>query len=405
MTERFVIVGASLAGATAAMTLRDEDFKGEIVLIGAEPDHPYERPPLSKAYLRDEQPFAKAHVYPPDDYAKRKIDLRLGTRVTRIDPKAHTIEVGAGENLEYTKLLLTTGSRNRRLKVPGVELTGVLALRSRRDCDRIKREGQTGARAVVVGMGFIGAEVAASLRQQGVAVTALEMGDTPLSKAVGADIGSLFTSIHRERGVDLRFGAKVVEFVGKDRVQEVLTSDGVRIPCDFAVIGIGVEPRTELAVAAGLMVENGVVVDAHGRTSATDVFAAGDVANFLHPIPNERFRVEHYEHGWRHAAAVAKVMAGGDAPYKDVPYFWTDQYEFELEYWGFPLKHDDVVIRGDLERRDFVAFYRKDGVLVGAAGMNRKEELKAVSKLIAARANIEPAKLRDAKTDLAKLDK
>src|SRR5262245_44658166 len=278
--QRIVIIGAALAGATAAVTLRDEGFDGEIQLIGAERQLPYNRPPLSKGYLRGEERLENQLVNPPGIYAERGIQLRLGTRATAIDAEKKHVEAEDGERIAYDRLLVATGGRNRPVSIPGAELDGVLQLRTVEESDRIRARAQRGRKAVVVGLGFIGSEVAASLRQLGVEVTALAPDRAPpLARVLGGEVGDVLGAIHREKGVELVLGDSVAAFEGSGRVERVRSTSGRLIECDFVVAGIGIVPNTELLSAAGARVDNGVLVDEHCRTSLPDVYAAGDVTN------------------------------------------------------------------------------------------------------------------------------
>ncbi|HZE00838.1 MAG TPA: NAD(P)/FAD-dependent oxidoreductase, partial [Pseudonocardiaceae bacterium] len=287
-----VIVGGGFAGGNAAATLRDEGFAGPVVIVGPEPGVPFGRPPLSKTYLRSEEDLDGWYVRPADWYAEHGIDLRR-TNAARVDPAAHTVVLGSGEEISYQKALITTGARNRRLGIPGAELGGIRYLRTAAECDAIKQEAVAGQRAVVVGMGFIGCEVAASLTQLGVQVTAVFPGQAPLERVVGGQVGALIAAIHRANGVELLAGEQVAAFEGTERVEGIVTAAGHRIPCDFAVAGIGVAPDLTAVAGSSIAEDNGILVDEFCRTSAADVYAAGDVANHLHPLFG-RIRVEHY---------------------------------------------------------------------------------------------------------------
>jgi len=408
---RLVIVGASLAGATAAATLRDEGFDGEIHLIGAEGRLPYNRPPLSKGYLRGAERFEDQLVKPATYYAEQRIELRLGTRAAAIDARRKLVELEGGERVAYDGLLVTTGGRNRVLSVPGAELHGVFQLRTVDDCDRIRAATQRGRRAVVVGLGFIGSEVSASLRQLGLEVAAVEGSRVPLARVLGDEMGQVLAGIHREKGVELVLEDSVAAFEGSDRVERVRTRKGRVLECDMVVAGVGIVPNTELLAAAGAHVDNGVLVDARCRTSLPDVFAAGDVANHLHPIFG-RLRVEHWNNGYQQGRAAARALLGGEQPYDYIHSFWSDQYEHSIEYVGFAAAWDRVVFRGRPESRKFLGFYLKDGILRAAAGLDRggdpedpkaEGELKAAVSLIRNRVTVDPAKLIDENVDLRRL--
>ena len=408
---RLVIVGASLAGATAAATLRDEGFDGEIHLIGAEGRLPYNRPPLSKGYLRGAERFEDQLVKPATYYAEQRIELRLGTRAAAIDARRKLVELEGGERVAYDGLLVTTGGRNRVLSVPGAELHGVFQLRTVDDCDRIRAATQRGRRAVVVGLGFIGSEVSASLRQLGLEVAAVEGSRVPLARVLGDEMGQVLAGIHREKGVELVLEDSVAAFEGSDRVERVRTRKGRVLECDMVVAGVGIVPNTELLAAAGAHVDNGVLVDARCRTSLPDVFAAGDVANHLHPIFG-RLRVEHWNNAYQQGRAAARSLLDGAQPYDYIHSFWSDQYEHSIEYVGFAAAWDRVVFRGRPESRKFLGFYLKDGILRAAAGLDRggdpedpkaEGELKAAVSLIRNRVTVDPAKLIDENVDLRRL--
>jgi 3-phenylpropionate/trans-cinnamate dioxygenase ferredoxin reductase component len=402
-----VIIGAGLCGGNAAATLREEGYPERVVLIGDEPEDPFGRPPLSKTYLRGEEDWTAWEVKPPDWYEQHDIE-RLRTRVESIDLDTHHVAFGdSRERIAFDALLLATGGRNRSLSVPGATLPGVLGLRTRADCDAIKKVAVPGSHAVVVGMGFIGSEVAASLRQLGVDVTAVLSGVGPLAQVLGDEVGSVMAAIHREKGVELLLDDRVVAFTGDGHVERVETDRGASIPCDFAVTGIGIEPIVELARDSGVATDNGIVVDERCRTSVADVYAAGDVANHLHPIFG-RLRVEHYNNAERQGRAAARSMLGSTDPYADLHSFWSDQYEHSLEYVGHARRWDQFVVRGSLEQRRFLGFYLGEGRVLAVMGLNRggDPELDEDGELFAAKAMIgkplegAPASLEDEKTDL-----
>ncbi len=403
MPERFVIVGASLAGATAAATLRAEGFDGQVTLIGEEREAPYERPPLSKQYLRGGHSFDKALVRPQGFYAAEGIDLRAGIRATRIEPAAKTIVLTDGGTVAYDKLLITTGSRNRRLSVPSADLQGIYDLRRVSDADRIRAEAASARRAAIVGMGFIGCEVAASLRQLGVDVTVIERAKAPLHRALGEEVGLVLEGIHRDHGVDVILQDAVARFEGEDRVEALTTQLGRRVDCDFAVFGIGVEPVTDVVAGSGIDVDNGIVVDEHCRTSIEGIYAAGDVTNHYHPVAARRMRVEHWQNALSQGAAAARSMLGKGEPYDEVPWFWSDQYDYGIHYAGFPGPWDELVVRGSLDDREFVVFYLKDRSVLACAGVNRPRDVRRSMPLIKARSPVEPRQLEDQDVDLRQL--
>src|SRR5438445_6125688 len=335
--QPIVIVGASLAGGTAAVTLRDEGFDGDIVLIGAESELPYNRPPLSKGYLRGQDRFSDQLVKPAAYYTEQRIELRLGVRATAIDPTQKLVELEGGERVAYDRLLVTTGGRNRTFSAPGATLPGVFQLRTVQDCDRIRAAVAPGRRAAVIGFSFIGSEVSASLRQLGVEVVAIEGAKVPLARVLGDEVGQVLAAIHREKGVELITEDSVDALEGSGRVARVRTRRNRVVECDLVGAGIGILPNTELLAAAGAQVENGVLVDEHCRTSLPDVFAAGDVTNHLHPIFG-RLRVEHWNNGYPQGRAGARSLLGGAQPYDYIHSFWSDQYEPTLEYVGFATR-------------------------------------------------------------------
>jgi 3-phenylpropionate/trans-cinnamate dioxygenase ferredoxin reductase component len=399
--QTFVVVGGNLAGGTAVGTLREEGFDGRLVLVGEETHLPYERPPLSKEYLRGEQDLASIFVRSDDWYRQHDVDARLGTRATRIDPDGRTVALEGGEEIPYDALLLATGARPRLLADSGSER--ILYLRTIEDSDRIKSRMERARHLVLVGAGFIGAEIAASARTLGKEVTVLEFAPVPLARALGTEMGEVYAAIHRDHGVDLHTGE------GVETVEDTLgggvvvtTSAGRTVEVDAVVVGVGIEPRAELAEAAGIEVANGVLVDPACRTSVPGIFAAGDVANHDHPLFG-RIRVEHYDNALRMGAHVARSMLGSKDPFDHPHWFWSDQYDMNLQYGGFAKEWDEIVTRGSVENRDFCAFYLKDGVLLAALGLNRGKEVRRAMKLISATARPDPAALRDEDVDLRSL--
>ena len=403
MAPPFVIVGASLAGGTAAATLRQEGFDGDIILIGAEAHPPYERPPLSKQYLRGEVAFEKSLVRPAGFYEQHHIETRFGVRATRVDPDQRTVELDNGDRVRYEKLLIATGVRNRRPPIPGLDLPGVFDLRSVDDADALRREIVPGRKAVVIGMGFIGCEVTASLRQEGVDVAAIDPSPTPLFRVVGEDVGQVMSAVHRDHGVDTIFKDGVTRFEGSSRVERVITTGGRRIDCDFAVVGIGVEPVTDVAAESGIEIDNGIVVDEYCRTTVADIYAAGDVANHFHPVFERRMRVEHWQNAMQQGAAAARNMLGAGQPYDPVHWFWSDQYDVNLQYAGFHQAWDRIVMRGSVAARNFLAFYLKDGRLDAVVALNRGKDIRRVMPLIKSRSMVDPVQLADESVDVRSL--
>ncbi|MGH2794915.1 MAG: NAD(P)/FAD-dependent oxidoreductase [Actinomycetota bacterium] len=403
MEGTFVIVGASLAGGTAAATLREEGFDGKLILIGAESHPPYERPPLSKEYLRGEAPFEESLVRPATFYGENEIQTLFGSRVLHVHPNEHAVEVEGGRRIKYEKLLIATGGRNRHFPIPGLDLGGVYDLRMREDADRIRAEATPGRKAVVVGMGFIGSEVAASLRMLGLKVTGVEGSKVPLHRVLGEGVGRVLEGIHRDHGVEMIFEDPVAAFEGSGHVDRVVTKTGRMIECDFAVVGLGAEPVTELVQGTDVKVDNGIVVDEYCRTSVEEIYAAGDIANHYHPLFGRHVRVEHWQNAQRQGASAAQSMLGRSAPYEDVHWFWSDQYDANIQYAGFHTTWDELVVRGRPEDRNFIAFYVKDGLIDAAVALNRANDLRRAMSLIKARLPVESSALRDDDTDLRRL--
>jgi 3-phenylpropionate/trans-cinnamate dioxygenase ferredoxin reductase component len=404
-----VIVGGGKAGGTAAATLRDEGFNGPVVLVSREPGIPFGRPPLSKTYLRSEEDLTDWYVRPHDWYEAHNVDLRPDS-VVALDPAAHALALGSGRELGYEKLLIATGGRNRRLQLPGAELPGIYYLRTVAECDAIKREAEAGRRAVVVGMGFIGCEVAASLTQLGVHVTAVFPGRNPLERVLGEQLGALIGHVHRSNGVRLLPGAQVVVFHGTERLESVVLADGEQVGCDFAVVGVGIDPEVPAIAGSSVAQDNGILVDERCRSSAADVYAAGDVANHLHPVLG-RTRVEHYNSAEHHGAAAARAMLGSTVPFDYIHNFWSDQYEHILQYVGHATSWDDFAVRGSLRDRKFVGFYLVAGVVRAAVGFDRggdpewepDSEMAASARLVASRARPARGVLTDEGADLRSL--
>lgn len=366
--QTMVIVGASLAGAKAAETLRAEGFDGRLVLVGSEPERPYERPPLSKEYLRGEAEREKAHVHEAAFYEEHQVELRLGVSVSSLDLGGSRAVLEDGQELSYDRLLLTTGAEPRRITVPGAELEGVHYLRTLADCDRLRERLNAGGRVAVIGAGWIGSEVAASARQLGLEVALIDPLTLPNERVFGTEIGTFYRDVHADHGVELLLGTGVERFDGDGQVRRVHTGDGRTVECDFAVVGIGVIPRTGLAVDAGLDVDNGILVDERLATSAPAVFAAGDVANAQHPFYGRRLRVEHWSNALHQGPAAARAMLDQPVSYDRIPYFFSDQYDVGMEYSGFAPEWDEVVFRGEREAGEFIAFWVRDGRVI--AGMN-----------------------------------
>ena len=402
-----VIVGGGLAGGNAAATLRQEGYRGRITLISREPGIPFGRPPLSKTYLRSEEDLAGWYVRPASWYEEHDVERPGLAAAVCIDAAAHTVRLDTGRELRYQKLLIATGGRNRRLDSPGADLPGLHYLRTVAECEALKGEAQPGRRAVLVGMGFIGCEVAASLTQLGVHVTTIFPGEVPLKKVLGAEVGAAVAAFHRANGVELLAGERIAAFEGNGRVETAVTASGIRVPCDFAVAGIGITPDVPAIFGAEAKQENGLLSDELCRTTAPDVWAAGDVANQLHPLFG-RVRVEHYNNGEKQGRAAARSMLGSTAPYDYVHTFWSDQYEHKLEYVGHAEGWDDFVVRGSLDEGKLIGFYLAGGVVRAAVGLDRggdpeldlDGEMAACAQLVARRASPARGLLSDERADV-----
>jgi len=393
--QTHIIVGASLAGAKAAETLREEGFDGRVVLVGAEADRPYERPPLSKDYARGEVGREKVYVHDEGFYSEHDIELRLGTTAVDLNASSKELTLDDGVRLRFDRLLLATGSEPRRLAIPGAELDGVLYLRSVHDSDALRERLDRGGAVVVVGAGWIGAEVAASARQRGLEVTVIEPASVPLERVMGAEVGAIYRDIHTDHGVEMLTETGVEAFEGAKAVERVRTSDGRAIECDFVVVGVGVQPRIELAARAGLDVDNGVLVDEHLETSVPGVFGAGDVANALHPFYDERIRVEHWANALHQGPAAARNMLGHDGTFDRLPYFFSDQYEVGMEYLGLAREWDRVVFRGDPASREFIAFWISDDRVVAGMNVNVWDVADPIRRLISERVTVDDRRLAD----------
>lgn len=401
--QTFLIVGASLAGAKAAAELRERGFDGRVVFVGTEPERPYERPPLTKDYLRGESEREKVYVHQQGFYEEHQIELLMDTTATAIDPGASRVTLDDARELAYDRLLLTTGAAPRRISVPGADLDGVYYLRTLADCDVLRERLDAGGRVVVVGAGWIGSEFAASARQRGLEVTAIDPLALPNERIFGPEIGAFYRDVHTQHGVRLLLEEGVESFGGNGAVERVHTAAGKTVDCDFAVVGIGVLPRVKLAREAGLEVDNGIVVDEKLQTSATNVFAAGDVANAFHPFYEQRIRVEHWSNALNQGPAAARAMLGEPVSYDRIPYFFSDQYEVGMEYSGFATEWDQMVFRGDRAGGEFVAFWLKDRRVIAGMNVNVWDVNEHVQALIRSHQPVDVAALRDPDTPLETL--
>jgi 3-phenylpropionate/trans-cinnamate dioxygenase ferredoxin reductase subunit len=402
----FIIVGGGLTGAIATQTLREEGFDGRITLLGQEPNAPYERPPLSKDYLQGKADRDSIFVHPEPWYAEHEVDLSLGAAVTSLDPAARTVTTDTGAQLHYDKLLLATGSKPRRLEVPGAELHGVHYLRNVEDSERIKIEFARAERVVIIGAGWIGLETAAAARAAGLDVTLLVSGDMPLQRVLGPEVAPIFDELHRSHGVDLRYRTTATELTGRHgAVTGVILSDGTRIDADMIIVGIGAVARTELAAAAGLKIDNGLVVDEHLRTSDPDIFAAGDIANAYNPRLGRHIRVEHWANARRQGVVAAKAMLGQDAVDLRPSYFYTDQYDLGMEYTGDigPAGYDRVVFRRYAEASQVIVFWLSEQRVQAGMNINVWDVAEDIERLVQSARPIDVDELADPAIPLASL--
>ncbi len=384
--RRVVIIGASLAGATAAATLRKDGFDGSVTLVGKEPHEPYERPPLSKAYLRGEATFDDLRVRPAGFWESRGVVLQLGAAARSIDIERRTVHLSTAEELPYDRLLIATGCRNRPVYLPGAELKGVHTIRTIDDSDGLRVDLRPGARVVVGGMSFIGSEVAASLRQLDCEVTALVSGAFPLVKVIGEPLGRAIARIHESHGVRLVPDDRVVAVAGDGRAEAVLSEKGERLACDVVVLALGVEPETDVLEGTGIEVDRGVVVDERCRTNVDGVFACGDVARFFHPAFERRLRVEHWQNARRQGRAAARSMLGSEVGFDDVPWFWSEQFDHEVQYAG-SCEHPDEV---DVDNDGMVWSCTSGGRLEAVVALDRPAAVRDAIPIIAGRRSIDP---------------
>jgi 3-phenylpropionate/trans-cinnamate dioxygenase ferredoxin reductase subunit len=401
--QTFVIAGASLAGAKAAETLRGEGFEGRVVLVGEEPVRPYERPPLSKAYLRGEVGFDDAAVHEQSFYDENSIELLTSTTVRGVDAVAKKVTLDPGGELGYDELLLCTGATPRRLSIPGADLAGIHYLRSLSSCDTLRRALGEARKLVVVGGGWIGSEVAASARQMGKEVALVEAAAVPLERVLGTEVGAMFRDLHAEHGTELHLGVGVEGFRGHRGAEEVLLADGTAVAGDLFLIGVGVTPRTELAQGTGIELDNGIVVDEFLSSAVAGVWAAGDVANAYHPTFRTHIRLEHWSAALNQGPVVAKNMLGQGVAYRKVPYFFSDQYDLGMEYSGFATHWDQVVYRGDKEGREVIVFWLDEGKVVAGMNVNVWDVAGDIAALVESGRPIDPLRLADPSIELGAL--
>ena len=401
-TRTLAVIGASLAGAKAAEAARHAGFDGRVVLIGDEPGPPYERPPLSKDILRGDKDTDAARVHPDGFYAERSIEL-VHDRAVTFDAEARTVGLAGGETVSFDAAVLATGAAPRRLDVPGADLDGVHYLRTIGDSVRLRDAIRSAGRVAVIGAGWIGSEVAASARQMGAEVVLVDPAPVPLQRVLGDDIGAVFRQLHADHGVHLRLGTGVAELRGAKSVEEVVLGDGRVEAADVVVVGVGVTPRTDLADAAGLKVDNGIMVDEHLATGVPGIFAAGDVANAFHPHYGHHLRVEHWANALNQGITAGRNAAGSDDTYTRLPYFFSDQYDLGMEYVGHGDGSDPVVVRGDREAREFIAFWHRDGIVAAAMNVNVWDVVEDLKALIESRTPVDPARLVDPDVPLSEL--
>ncbi len=410
--QTFIIVGASLAGAKAAETLRELGFDGRVVLIGSEPEGPYERPPLSKDYLSGKVGLEKVYLHPEDFYRSHDIELRTATTVECIEQGSAEVVLAGGERLGYDRLLLATGAEARHLSIPGAELDGIHYLRTLPDSERLRARFEQGGRVVVIGAGWIGSEVAASAREHGLEVTVIDSNSVPLERVLGAEVGAIYRDVHTDHGVQMLLGTGVEAIAGNGTVERVRTTDGRAVDCDIVVAGIGATPRTGLAAGTAITVDNGIVANEYLETSAGGIFAAGDVANARHPLYGH-LRVEHWANALHQGPAAARNMLGHADPddrvldhpvaYERVPYFYSDQYEVGMEYSGHATNWDEVVFRGDVVKREFIAFWLSDGRILAGMNVNVWDVTDQIQALIRSRLRVDRNRLADPDTPLTDL--
>jgi 3-phenylpropionate/trans-cinnamate dioxygenase ferredoxin reductase subunit len=395
-----VIVGAGHAAGQAAASLRQEGYEGEIVIIGDEAHIPYQRPPLSKAYLAGEQGLDRVYLRPEKFYNDKNVTVKVNTRATGIDTEARTVTTDAGETIGYERLLLATGGRPRLLSLPGADLKGIHYLRTIADVDAIREEFAPGKKLVIVGGGYIGLEVASVAVKHDLEVHVLEMEDRILKRVTTPTMSAYYQQLHTGRGVHIHTSAAVTGFTGEERVEAVLCGDE-SLPADLVIVGIGIIPNVEIAAEAGIECDNGIVVDDHCRTSAPDVYAAGDCTNHPNPLLERRMRLESVPNAMEQARVAAANMCGGDKVYASIPWFWSDQYELKLQMVGFSADGDTEVVRGDMAANQFAVFYLKDGKVIAADAVNSPKEFMICKQLIGKPVPV--ATLEDPEADLKSL--
>lgn len=401
--QSYVIVGAGIAGNAAAETLRKQGFDGAVHLVGAEPHRPYDRPPLSKEFLSGDKEQEKLYFKPEEFYDEQSIELHLDTGAASLDLAGKTVALANGEALHFDKLLLATGSRVRTLRIPGYNLESIHYLRTIEDSRAIAQSMNGASRVVIVGAGFIGSEVAAVCKTAGLEVTILEIQPQPMAHILGEEMGAIYANLHTSRGIDLRLSEGISEIRGSSRAEQVVTDQGNVIDCDFVVIGVGISPDTTLAASADLDIDRGILINELCQTSHPDIYAAGDVANWFHPGLGHRLRVEHWDNALNQGVAAAKSMLGYPEPYSPTLYFWSDQYDLNIQYLGHATQWDEIVVRGNPSDEKFTAFYLKDGSVHGALVVNNFRDIRPTRTLIGQKTRVSAASLSDESTNLKQL--
>ncbi len=401
--QTIAVVGAGQAGGWTAKTLRDEGFGGRVVIVGDEDIAPHERPPLSKEVLLGEAESASCLLWPPGTLEDAGIEMRLGVSVETIDPVAHTVTLGDGETIAWTKLMIATGGRARMVDLPGHNLDGVYTLRTVPDAEAIRSHLKDGATVVVIGGGWIGLEVAAAARKRGATAIVVEVADRVCARALTPEMSAWVHELHVRHGVDIRLSTRIERFSGVGKLEQVILADGTAIDCDIAVVGIGLIPNTEIAEAAGLDIDNGIIVDEYGRTSHPDIYAAGDVTSHPNPILGKRIRLESWENAQNQAINAARAMLGNETPYSEIPWFWSDQYNANIQLMGLPEDWDETAVRGDRGAGEFIEFYLNDGRIQGAAAINNPRDLRFTRRLMMSGKTFDAATLADPSVKLQQL--
>lgn len=402
-SRTFVVAGAGQAGGWCARTLREQGFEGRVVLVGDEDYAPYERPPLSKEALTGEAGLESAYLWPPASWREMGVELRLGCRAEAVDPAAHTVSLSGGEILRYDRLMLATGSRPRRLDVPGADLPGIHMIRTMHDTTAIRAEVKPGETAVVIGGGWIGLEAAAALTKLGMKVVVAEVADRLCARAVTPALSDWLLDFHRGKGIDVRLNCGAARFEGDDVLERVVLDDGSVIAAPLCIVGIGILPNVELAEAAGIRVDNGIVVDDRCRTSAADVFACGEVTNHPNALLGRRVRLESWENAQNQGICGAKAMLDAAEPYNEIPWFWSDQFDANLQLVGLPDAWDEEATRGDPAGGAFITFYLKNGAIYGAVAVNQGRDIRFARRLMQAGARVTAAELADPSVKLQAL--